>query len=112
MHELVAAMCELVAALPGTVVGTLRQPGVHPFVDLRTDPLDQALGDRAVIVAAKFAVRRRRGSNVISGDLLHGDTIHLDHRLRPCPCGGGLPDHPATLPPGDLTTRRPDHPAT
>ena len=28
------------------------QPGVHPLVDLRADPVDEALGDRVVIVAA------------------------------------------------------------
>ena len=36
----------------------LPEPGVHPVVDLRADPVDQALSDRIVIVAAEFVVRR------------------------------------------------------
>jgi|CZKW01.1.fsa_nt_gi hypothetical protein len=70
------------AALHGPVA-TLPKPGVHPLVDLVADPLDQALSNRAVVVAAKFAVRCRRGGDVFLGKPIHGEKIHLDYRKRP-----------------------------
>jgi hypothetical protein len=39
------------------------EPGVYPLVDLRTDPIDQALCDRTVIVAAKFVMHCCYGSD-------------------------------------------------
>jgi hypothetical protein len=38
---------------------------VYPLVDLRTNPIDQAFCDRAVIVAAKFVMRCCSGSDVV-----------------------------------------------
>lgn len=81
-----ARLRRMIAMLPGTVSGALPEPGVHPLVDLVADPLDQPLSDRDVVLAAKFAVRRRRGGDVVPGKLLHGDTIHLD-----CACVYELP---------------------
>jgi Phage integrase family len=52
------------------------EPGIDSLVDLCANPIDQALCDRDVIVSAEFAVRCRRGSDVIMRSLLHGDTIH------------------------------------
>src|ERR1035441_8141366 len=66
------------------------EPGVHPLVDLLADPLDETLGYRAVIVAAKFVVRCRCGCDVLAGTLIHGEKIHLDYRIRPCPDGAQI----------------------
>src|ERR1019366_7160068 len=66
------------------------EPCVPPLVDLLADPLDETLGYRAVIVAAKFVVRCRCGCDVLAGTLIHGEKIHLDYRIRPCPDGAQI----------------------
>jgi hypothetical protein len=48
--------------------------------NLRADPIDQAFGDRVVIVAAKFLMHCCCGSDVIPGGLIHGITLHLKYR--------------------------------
>jgi hypothetical protein len=57
------------------------EPSVDPFVDLRADPIDEALRDRAVIIAAKFAMCCRCGGDVIPSSLFHGITIHRKYRV-------------------------------
>ena len=72
-------------------VAAMPESGIDPLIDLRADPLDQALGDRAVIIAAKFMMRCRRRGDVLTGKLVHGDKIHLDCQVRPCPAQASAP---------------------
>src|SRR5580700_1681387 len=49
----------------GGLDAALRQPGVYLLVDLRADPFDQPLGQGSFVLMTQFAMRGRRGSDVL-----------------------------------------------
>src|SRR5262245_5718127 len=60
-------------------VAVLRQPSVHPLVDLGADPLDEALRHGVVVIGPKLTMRGARSCDLLACLLVHTDMIHRDH---------------------------------
>src|SRR5215470_11040323 len=56
-------------------VAVLRQPGIHPLVDLGADPLDEALRHGVVVSGPKLTMCGARSRDLLACLLVHADTI-------------------------------------